>query len=123
MGIAVIMGTQRITRLVGIAAAKEMTLLGEFFDTKKADKYGLLNRLVAHNQLDNEVKMLTDKFRYLPPLTIRIARQIIEEGTDLSSRESQELETRLQSSLIGSPYWAEAVQSYFQKRKPNFRTE
>jgi enoyl-CoA hydratase/carnithine racemase len=123
MGIAVIMGTQRITRLVGIAVAKEMTLLGEFFDAKKAEKYGLLNALVHSEQLNNTVKTLADKFRHLPPPTIRIARKIIEEGTDLSPRESQELEIRLQSSLIGSTDWSEAVQSHFQKRKPNFKGE
>ncbi len=121
MGIAVIMGTQRITRLVGIAAAKEMTLLGEFFDAHKAAQYGLLHKLTSPEELDNEADALIKKFLYLPPPTIRIARQIIEEGTSLGLRESQELEIRLQSSLIGSPDWLEAIQSHFEKRKPDFR--
>lgn len=121
MGIAVIMGTQRVTRLVGITAAKEITLLGEFFEGEKAYKYGLLNKLVTSESLDHEVDVLADKFRHLPPPTIKIAKQIIEEGTHQSTRDSQELEIKLQGALLGSPDWYEAVQSHFEKRKPNYQ--
>jgi enoyl-CoA hydratase/carnithine racemase len=120
IGIAVIMGTKRITDLAGLANTKEMILLGEMFDASKAQFYGLLNEVVALNELDNKVNALADKFNFLPPRTVQIAKKIIEEGLQLDLKDSQKLEVALQSSLIGSEDWDEAIKSYFEKRPPNF---
>jgi enoyl-CoA hydratase/carnithine racemase len=121
MGIAVIMGTQRITRLAGIAHTKEMVLLGEMFDAQQAQKYGLLNQILANDDLDKATLNLAEKFYRLPPRTIAIAKQIIDEGADLDLRSSQELEIQLQGELLGSADWLEAVKSHFEKRPPQFK--
>ncbi len=123
LGIAVIMGTHRITRLAGLQNTKEMILLGEQFEAEKAKSYGLLNQLVSPEELDSTINQLADKFRYLPPQTISVANQIIEYGFNKNTRESQELEIKLQSELLGSADWQEAVLSHLQKRKPNFNNE
>ncbi|NJL13374.1 MAG: hypothetical protein HC913_10475 [Microscillaceae bacterium] len=121
MGIAVIMGTQRITRLAGIAATKEMILLADKFNASKAEDYGLLHKVVSPAQLRRQVEEWADRFRELPPRTLQIAKQIIDAGQHLSLLESQALEAELQASLSGSYDWAEAVHSHFEKRKPNFK--
>ncbi|MCU0447527.1 MAG: enoyl-CoA hydratase/isomerase family protein [Microscillaceae bacterium] len=123
MGIAVIMGTQRITRLAGIAHTKEMILLGEMFDARQAQKYGLLNQIVAQTDLDEVVHQLVQKFYNLPPRTIAIAKQIIDEGINLDLRTSQDLEIKLQAELLGSSDWLEAVKSHFEKRPPKFNNQ
>lgn len=122
-GIAVVMGTQRITRLIGVAAAKELTLLAEFIDAAQAQRLGFVNRVVADDQLDSAAEMLADKFRRLPPRTVGVAKRIIDEGYHLTIRESQELEIDLQSQILDSPDLREAVRSFFEKREPRFTGE
>lgn len=122
-GIAVVMGTQRITRLVGPAVAREVVLLAENFDAQTALGYGFVNRVVAPDDLDAATDALADKFRRLPPRTVSIARQIIDEGASMTLRESQELEIALQAQLLDSPDFDEGVRSFFEKREPRFRGE
>lgn len=122
-GVAVIMGTQRVTRVAGVAAAKEMILLADFFDADTAQTYGLVHKVVPPDELDSAVVALADKFRRLPPRTVGIAKRIINVGHDLSLRASQDLEIDAQAELLGSPDFEEAVRSFFEKRSPRFTGE
>jgi enoyl-CoA hydratase/carnithine racemase len=120
LGIAVIMGTQRITRLAGIPATKEMILLGERFSPQQAQKWGLLHRLVAPDELDATVETFAEKFLLLPPRTIEIAKHIIDMGVNQSLADSQARESHLHQDLLQHPDFAEGIQAFFEKRPPNF---
>jgi enoyl-CoA hydratase/carnithine racemase len=120
LGIAVLMGTQRVTRVAGIAAAKEMILLGERFGARKAEAHGLVHKVVPPRDLDDAVTALAGKFRSLPPRTVGIAKRIIQDGYSLSLRASQELEIDAQAELLASHDIREALASYREKRRPAF---
>lgn len=122
-GIAVVMGTQRITRLIGLAATKELTLLAEFIDVTQAQRMGFVNTVVVDDQLDATVDALAEKFRHLPPRTVGVAKRIVDEGYHMTIRESQDLEIDLQSQILDSPDLREAIQSFFEKREPRFTGE
>lgn len=123
LGIAVIMGTQRLTRIAGIANTKEMVMLAERFDVEKAQSYGLLHSLIEAEELDEVVEDLAIRFTKLPPRTLSIAKQIIDEGATLSLRESQDLEINLQATLLDSPDLKEGVDAFFEKRSAQFTGE
>ena len=120
LGLGVIMGTQRVTRVAGLAATKEMILLGGRFNAAAALQYGLVNQVVAPDELDATVARLATKFQSLPPRTVGVAKRIINEGYSLSMRESQDLEIYAQSELLDSPDLREAVASHLEKRQPRF---
>ena len=123
LGLGVIMGTQRVTRVAGVAATKEMILLGRRFNAQDAQEYGLVNRVVSPDELSAAVAGLAERFRRLPPRTVGIAKRIINEGHNLSMRESQELEIDAQVELLDSYDLREAVESYLEKRQPRFTGE
>jgi enoyl-CoA hydratase/carnithine racemase len=123
LGIGVIMGTQRLTRVVGSAAAKEIILLGGRFNARTAQAYGLLHRVVPADELDSAVAALAIKFQKLPPRTVGIAKRIIDLGQDLPLRASQDLEIDAQAKLLDSPDLREAIESYLDKREPKFTGE
>jgi len=123
LGIAVIMGTQRITRVAGIPNTKEMVLMAERFSAEKAQAYGLLHNLVEPEELDQVVDDFAIRLSQLPPRTVRIAKQIIDEGATMSLRDSQDLEIDLQGGLLNSPDFAEGVTAFFEKRSANFTGE
>ncbi len=123
LGIGVLMGTQRVTRVAGVAATKEMILLGGRFNAQSAQAYGLLHKVVPADELDAAVASLAAKFEVLPPRTVGICKRIIDRGYSLSLRESQDLEIDAQAELLDSPDLREAIGSYMEKRRPQFAGE
>ncbi|KPL15302.1 MAG: enoyl-CoA hydratase [Anaerolineae bacterium SM23_84] len=123
LGMGVIMGTQRVTRVAGVAATKEIILVGKRFNANDAQSYGLVNRVVPPDELDAAVAALAEKFQQLPPRTVGIAKRIINVGHNLSMRESQNLEIDAQAELLDSPDLQEAIESYLEKRRPQFTGE
>jgi enoyl-CoA hydratase/carnithine racemase len=123
LGIPVLWGTQRLTRVAGVAAAKEMILLGKRFKARAAQAYGLLHQVVPPDELDETVASLADKFQRLPPRTVGIAKRIINSGYNLSMREGQNLEIDALAELLDSPDLREAIESYSKKRRPQFSGE
>jgi enoyl-CoA hydratase/carnithine racemase len=120
LGIAVIMGTQRISRVVGTAAAKQLILLGDRFNAQTAQALGLVHKVVPPDQLDAAVASLANRFRRLPPRTIGAAKRILNAGYDLSLRDSEDLEIDAQAQLLHSQDLREAIASYLEKREPRF---
>ena len=123
LGIAVLMGTQRLTRIAGVPNTKEMVMLAERFSAEKAQIYGLLHNLVEAEELDEIAEDLAIRFSKLSPQTVSIAKQIIDEGVSLSLRESQDLEIDLQATLLNSFDFQEGVTAFFEKRSPQFTGE
>ncbi len=121
--IAVIMGTQRITRVAGVGATKEMIFLAEMFDARRAYEYGLLHQVVEVGELETAVSTLANKFNHLPPRAVGIAKRIIDQGYEMSLRESQDFEIDAQAEILGSSDFEEAIASFFEKRPPQFTGE
>jgi len=123
LGLPIFMGTQRVARVAGIAATKEMILLGGRFRASAAQACGLLHKVVPPDQLDTAVAALADRFQRLPPRTVGIAKRVIDSGYNLSMRDSQDLEIDALAELIDSPDLREAIESYSDKRRPRFTGE
>ena len=120
LGLNPLWGTHRITRLTGVAAAKELLMLGERFSAKTAHELGLVNRVVPPDQLDAEVAATADKFHRLPPRSVGMIKHLIHNGYHLPLRESEDMEIEMQAALLNSPDLREAVESYMEKSEPNF---
>jgi enoyl-CoA hydratase/carnithine racemase len=120
LGLAVLMGTQRVTRVAGLAATKEMILLGKRFNARAAQAYGLLHSVVPPDELDAAVAALVARFEKLPPRTVGIAKRIINLGHNLSMRDSQDLEVEALVELLDSPDLREGIDSFLDKRRPQF---
>lgn len=119
-GIPILMGTQRVSRIAGVAYAKEMIMLGETFDAAKAKEYHLVNQIVPDAELDAAVETLADKFRHLPPRTVGIIKEIIDLEHLESIRDTQELEIDRHGDKLDSHDFREGVESFLEKRPPEF---
>lgn len=119
-GIPVVMGTHRVTRIIGLAATKELLFFGDNFRAHTAEAFGFVHQVVEPDKLNQAVAALASKCTKLPPRTIGAIKRIINDGYHLSLRESQNLEIRAQAELLDSADFKEAVLSYLENRAPHF---
>jgi enoyl-CoA hydratase/carnithine racemase len=88
------MALYRLPRLIGAARARELILLGEPIDARRAEQYGLVNRVVAAADFEGAVDETVQKFLALPPASARAGKRLTARAFDLSfdafRREMQE---------------------------------
>ena len=120
IGVPVIMGTQRVTRIAGVAKTKELILLGRNFNSRTAKEYGLVHKVVPLDELDAAVARFASKFLKLPPRTVGAAKRVIDVGSYLPLRASQDMEIDAQAELLHSPDFKEAVTSFIDGCPPRF---
>jgi enoyl-CoA hydratase/carnithine racemase len=76
-------GTSRLPRFAGRRKAKEWNLIGALFDAATAERYDLVNRVVAPEDLTAEVEALCEVMLRKHPLTVRRTKFIMNKGADL----------------------------------------
>lgn len=89
--------SQRLPRTIGVYRAKELSLSGNFLDARTAYEWGLVNRVVAPEDLMPAAMKLAQDMASIPPETLSLYKGIIDQGYDLPFGEAMELEHRLSS--------------------------
>ena len=72
--------SQKLSRLIGIYRAKELSLSGNFIDAKTACEWGLVNRVVPPGELMAAAKKLAADMATIPVETLALYKRIIDEG-------------------------------------------
>jgi enoyl-CoA hydratase len=114
-------GTQRLARLIGKQRAKELVLTGEMIDAQEAWGLGLLNKVVPADQLLIEVRKLADKLATKGPLTVKAAKDAIEDGYDMALERALAYEAKLFALCFATEDKAEGVNAFLEKRPPKFK--
>ena len=86
-------GTQRLMRLVGIAHAKDMVYTGRMVKADEALSMGLVNRVVSHDDLMDEVKRVADMICKNSSMGVQMSKIAMNNGrnSDLDTGLSIEL--------------------------------
>lgn len=94
-------GTTRLARLIGRRRAKEINLIGAIHNAKKAVEWNLWNRVVANDQLDNEVERLLEVLKSKNQQGMRQLKFIINRGVECDLYTAQGFEV-LSGALTGA---------------------
>lgn len=113
-------GTQRLPRLVGPAWAQDMILTSRILDAAQALDLGLVNRVVAAEQLMVEARQWADGILGGGPIAARYAKEAMRKGMDLSLPQGLALEADLNVILHSTLDRAEGIQAFLQRRPPRF---
>jgi enoyl-CoA hydratase len=109
-------GTQRLTRRVGIARARELLYTGAVIDADEALRIGLANAVLEPAELMPRVRSLSEAIASRAPLAVAAAKRAVREGSDLPLAEGLELERRLFADLFGTIDQKEGMRAFIEKR-------
>ena len=110
-----------LPRLVGMALATEICMLGEPFDAHQAKAWGLVNKVVPHEQLMDEAMALARKLNSKAPMAVRMTKQALHRAHDLSAEQFLDMQNTMNSKLRVTQDARESLAAFLEKRKPVFK--
>lgn len=113
-------GTQRLARLAGKAAAKELCLTGRLIDASEARALGLVARVFPAASLMEEARRTALELAAKPRAALRAVKQVIDRGAHLDLAAGLALETEAFAVCLASPDAQEGVAAFLEKRPPRF---
>jgi len=113
-------GTQRLPRFLGKGVAKEMIFTGKNIDAKTAERLGLVNAVVPHDQLRSVVRELAREIADKPPVSIRLAKELINSSLETSLSVGETREAEAFGIAASTEDFREGVDAFLKKRKPKF---
>ena len=113
--------TQRLPRLIGTTRALELLMTGDRLPADEAYRLGLLNRVVARDELAGAASELAEKVAAKAPLAVRYLREAVYRGLDLPLDEGIRLEAYLGGLLRTTEDRVEGLAAFREKRPPNFQ--
>ncbi len=114
-------GTQRLSRLVGRAKAKELCMTGEMIDAQQARELGLAAKVFPADQLLEETMKVAGQLALKSPGALRAIKYVTDRGFDVDLRNGCALEAEAFGNAFASQDAKEGVAAFLEKRKPVFK--
>jgi len=116
-------GTQRLSRLVGKAMAKELCMTGMMLSAREAKEIGLVNRVFPPDKLWEETMKTAKGMAGKGRVSMRAAKQCIDRGFDVDLHSGCHMESDAFALCMASPDGKEGTTAFLEKRKPEFKGE
>ena len=113
-------GTWLLPRLVGWHKACEVTFLGRKLDAADMQRLGLVNLVVAHDDLARTVAAWAGELAAQPPLALRAAKRTMRLGLDATFDANAHHVMAELLGLFRTKDFAEAVSAFVEKRDPAY---
>ncbi len=84
--------SQKLPRLIGPGRAKELSLTGNFLDAATAERWGLVNRVVAPEELLPAAKKLANEMAQVDGALLKKLKSVIDDGLSLPLPDGLKLE-------------------------------
>jgi 2-(1,2-epoxy-1,2-dihydrophenyl)acetyl-CoA isomerase len=114
-------GSWVLPRLVGMHRAKQLAFLGDMLSAQEALDIGIVNRVVASDEIDGVVHDWARRLAAGPPIALSLTKTMINNSHAVSIDQALEDEARCLSINLSTDDASEAMQAFFDKREPQFQ--
>jgi enoyl-CoA hydratase/carnithine racemase len=108
-------------RAMGRKEAMEMLLTGDFIDAAEAQRRGLINRAVPADQLDAEVKRLTDSICAKSGVAVTMGKQMFYKQLEMGLDGAYQLASESMACNMMTEDAAHGIDSFMAKQKPEWK--
>jgi enoyl-CoA hydratase/carnithine racemase len=109
-----------LPRIVGMAHASEILMLGDFVTAERAAQIGLYNRVVPAERLVAEATEVATRLARGPSLALGVTKQALNEEAAMNLVAAIEWEAKAQAECMRHPNFREAYEAFRAKREPRF---
>jgi enoyl-CoA hydratase len=113
-------GTQRLSRLIGRARAKELCMTGALVTAQQAYDYGLISKIFPPDRLLEETMKTAKALAAKSHSALRAVKQVIDCGSNVDLRSGCAFEAEALGVLFSGRDKHEGVSAYLEKREPVF---
>jgi 2-(1,2-epoxy-1,2-dihydrophenyl)acetyl-CoA isomerase len=112
--------TWLLPRLIGSGRALEMMYTGDPLGAEEAERLGLVNRVVAADELEPAVRALAERLAAGPANALAAIKRSVNYATHSTLEEAMEFEFHLQAVQMRYEDFREGVTAFLEKRQPKF---
>ena len=113
-------GSYFLPRMVTPNKACEMFFLGDAIDAAEANRLGIVNQVVAPEELEAATLQLAERLRAAPPIALAAAKHAVYMSQASELEEMLRYETEVQLRCFESDDCHEGIQAFLEKREPKF---
>jgi enoyl-CoA hydratase/carnithine racemase len=113
-------GTWLLPRRIGLHRAKELAFFADIIDATEAERIGLVNRVVADDELDAFVDEWASRLANTPPIAVAMTKRMLDNGLNVTLEEALDDEGVAQTVNFSTKDTVEAISAFVQKRSPKF---
>ena len=114
-------GTWYLPRLIGWARASEVAFSGDVLDAETSLEMGLVNRVVAHDDLQGEVMELAHKIAQNAPYSVQSTKRAMRLGMDQNFESAVNTAYLSLLPMFQSDDFKEGVNAFLELRNPDFK--
>jgi enoyl-CoA hydratase/carnithine racemase len=113
-------GLYRLPRALPKAIALELIVTGAHFDARRAYQHGLVNRLVARDQLMPEALKLAQAICENAPIAVRESLSVARKALDLDDAALRDLSAAASRKVAATEDYKEGPRAFIEKRAPRW---
>jgi len=114
-------GTHTLGRVVGTAKALELLCTGDHVSGQEAERLGIANKVVPHEQLKQATDVMANKIAQGSPLSIPLMKRMVYTNLEMSLEATLLNEAITQALLFTTEDTKGGVRALLKKRVPQFK--
>ena len=113
-------GSWLLPRIIGMHRAKELALFADIIDATEAERMGLVNRVVADDEIDEFVDGWATRLASGPPIALAMTKRMLDNSFAVTMEQALDDEGVAQSLNFSTADTMEAMRAFVEKREPRF---
>jgi enoyl-CoA hydratase/3-hydroxyacyl-CoA dehydrogenase len=114
-------GSPRLVKLLGLARAKELVLLGSRLTADDAQRIGLVTQVLENDAFDAAARQFAARLAKSAPIAYRLAKAILNQSADMPTHSALDAESTAFGHVISTEDIYEGIQAMMEKREPKFK--